>query len=278
MSFEDSSLEIKLSYMKKNSERLNIEKFNYFLLSQNLYDTNNHLNYSCNTSFSSENNCFSFRKYSTLISNDFFEINPHEKLYFSFETKGINSPLHLYAGFIGFDENFQEISDPMVSCNPGSFTKLVKELSNQSKTIKVENVTQFSKGSVKIALFAKKHGKDLPNRNLHDIEIEDINFDDNELILKNHISLLKKIPVGTGIRIHNGVYHYYKYPGCYGVSPKDNWQKLQGVITGFQTTNNDHFTWRNGTKYAKIIFLINYEDKNDEKLTLIRNIKIYSKE
>ena len=277
MKFEDSLFDKKLEILKNNEKKINNEKFNYFLLSQNLYETNNPKNYTCNNDFIFENNIFYIKKYSELISNEFFEINPLEKLYFSFETKGINSPLPLFVGFIGYDENFQEITDSMVSYFPETFTKLTEELTNQSTNIKVKNVSKFSKGFFKIAFFTKKNCEDIPNKNLFDINIKNINLEENEIILKHPIKIFDKIPIGTGIRIHQNLTYFFKYPVCFNFYPNDNWNILNGVITSFQTQNDDQNSWRNGTKYAKIVFLVNYEDKNDEKITLIRNIKIFSK-
>ena len=225
-------------------------------------------------------NCFIIKGPTQLTTIYFFEINPYKKIYLSFNAKSNDKIVfQLFAGFQTFDKNFKHIQSESTNIDKSSFTILTEPLESGMNTIKVLSVINYKKGIHYISYHARSDLKDLPNRNLINLNIESINLEKNEIILSSPINIPKNeiLPIGTGIRIHSSK-NAYNYCANGTGSITNEWVKYEGSIKGFQNGEETIDKWRPKTKYVKLNFLVNYQDNNPNKsTTLIRDIEIKMK-
>ena len=222
-----------ISPLIENLEPKDLVKLFSALISLGKTNLNDPKLFNLNENIDFKENCFIIKGETPMTLTYFFEINPYKKIYLSFYAKSYDKcDFHLYAGFQTFDKKFEHIDSLFTNIKKSSLTYLIEPLESGMNIIKVQNVINFETGKITISYHARSDLKDLPNRNIINLDIESINYEKNEIILSSPINIPNDeiIPIGTGIRIHTSTstYNYCSHRG-----PITNeWVQYEGFVKG----------------------------------------------
>jgi len=196
-------------------------------------------------------------------SPGFIEIDPSKayKLSASIKTAGTDKST-CYIGIRSYDAKKRTITRTNVTIIKGSFTTLAEDAKPGDKVLKITDCSKWNKKIIKrtqIAINAKKDFSDLPNFNLINriVKLEK-NGDVYELTLKTPIK--KAIKAGAGLRQHlagGG----YQYCAASGKAAPAKWTKYSAVIKGMAKFGAPNKQFWPGTKYVKVVVILNYNAK-----------------
>jgi hypothetical protein len=176
--------------------------------------------------------------------------------------KGENRAL---VGYAPFDAAKNPIQPQEVEVTLGSETKLFEACTAADKVIKITDGSQWQATENNcIAFKADDSGKyaDLPNRNLSTsfgvVKVENKGAY-WEVQLKNACG--QNYPAGTKVREHASA-NGYIYNAFVGPVPTE-WTQCTGVIKRMAASGTPTDQWWHGTKYVKVILLLNFgQDPN----------------
>ncbi len=219
------------------------------------------------------NYCF-YKSGSTNVgSEEFIEID-YSKTYSlsgQFKSTGIDDKSKLFFGYVPFDENYEIILPQEVYpvTDPNTETILYESVSPGDTTILIGDGTNWNViGSKYVAFDIDDSGSynDLPNRHLSS-KITDVVDRGGYWEVALEALANENFPVGTKIREHAGA-GAYMYEGASNVLVPSLWTEYNGSTTGEHIFGIDYGKWWRGTKYAKIVFLLNFQQMGDYSLDL----------
>ncbi|MBT3865708.1 LamG domain-containing protein [Candidatus Woesearchaeota archaeon] len=199
-----------------------------------------------------------------VMSEEFIEIDMSKEytLRGRFKSTGIGKSL-VYFGYAPFDENYVQIRSQEVNpYMPAVETTLYEPIESTDKIIKITDGTGWAIGSSKFIVFNIQNGyADLPNRDISEgniVRVEDMRPAQPywEVEFKEVVGVGRS--AGTSIREHfsGGTYMYEAGNEEYIPS---SWEGHTGTTSGEHTTGIGFDKWWPGTKYAKVLFLLNFQ-------------------
>ena len=191
------------------------------------------------------------------------EIDPSKTYQLSGSLKSIGKDKGTsYLGLIMYDAKKRLISLSVVLSRKGSFTELAADAKTGDKVLKLKNCARWDTKILKrtqVAFNSKKDYSDLPNYNLSNLIVKlEKKGDVYEITLKSPIK--KTFPTGTKVRQHYS-YGGYQYCAAAGKIVPDKWTKYSAVIKGTAKTRNSMTQFWPGTKFVKVIVILNYNAK-----------------
>lgn len=185
----------------------------------------------------------------------------------NFRSLGKN-PSRLFFGFDCYDKNKKYIYPENSNIITDSETVLVKDCKIGDKEIYIKSNSKWRKNCY-VAFNVKKDYSDLPNFSTR-LKVKKIETEDDMMKLVLSSALHKAYSVGTKIRAHVNTFgpHVYTVRRGAGI-PFGKWQLCKDSA---QLAAPGQAGWKylqTGTAYFKILILVNYGKKKDEKLALM---------
>lgn len=228
--------------------------------------------------FTNNNGVFSLTtdRYKLISSSDFIEVDTSKKYYQSMiGAQKENVGFH-YIGFAEYDRDKNLIADQNVMYVSGSLTYLEKELKDGDKEVYLNDLSGFQKNNLdadwpKTGLifwnYKDSTGYEYPeetySKNVYYNLFDDSSFetDSNKIKLKqvwNHGT----IAAGTKVSQSNKGANY-NYGLVKGNRLTKKYKFYENIIEGINNTGSEkNGLFRAGTKYVKILFLINYGNES----------------
>lgn len=198
-------------------------------------------------------------------SPGFIEVDTSKayKLSASLKTAGTDKS-KCYIGIISYDVKKRTIQRPNITITKGSFSTLAADAKVGDKVLQVKDCSKWNKRLLarsQVAFNAIKDYSDLPNYNLTNriVKLEK-KGDIYEITLKTPIK--GSFKAGSGVRQHM-VYGGYQYCAASGKVAPDKWTKYSAVIKGQVKYGAPNEQFWPGTKYVKIVVILNYVAKKD---------------
>lgn len=191
------------------------------------------------------------------------EIDPSKayKLSASIKTAGTDKST-CYIGLVSYDAKKRTIQRPNITIIKGSFTTLVADAKAGAKVLQVKDCSKWNKKlikRIKIALNAKKDYSDLPNFNLTNKIVKfEKKGDIYEVTLTS--PLKANLKAGTKVRAHLN-YGGYQYCVASAKPAPAKWTKYSAVIKGMAKFGAPNKQFWPGTKYVKVVVILNYNAK-----------------
>ncbi len=206
-------------------------------------------------------------------SVEFIEIDMAKSYTLSgeFKSTGVGDSL-LYFGYVPFDEDQVQIKSEEVYTRLGTETELYDDISPTDKIIRIKDGTNWiAYTHDRVAFNVDDSGQynDLPNRELSNNNIirvtnmQPLPYWEVEFNTNVGVSYAKD----TKIREHTGAGTYI-YDGAMNENVPFSWTKYGGVTSGESLRNTDPGKWWRGTKYAKIVFLLNHQQSGSYSLDI----------
>ncbi len=215
---------------------------------------------------------------STLKSKKVFLFDPQKIYTISAEAKSIgDNTSTVLLGFQCFDSRNQHIKANFVKCLPKTETMLAAPCKPKDKIIMINDGAKWNHNkwlSSYIAFEVDDSGKyaDLPNKNLSPKIIQ---ITKKEGVWNIHLEApcRKNYPAGTKVREHeNG--NAYTYSAA-GKKLPSQWTIIKGTAKGFFKGGSfSAKSFRPGTKYIRVIALLNLGDNKRQTSVAIKNIKL----
>lgn len=228
--------------------------------------------------FTNNNGVFSLTtdRYKLISSSDFIEVDTSKKYYQSMiGAQKENVGFH-YIGFAEYDRDKNLIADQNVMYVSGSLTYLEKELKDGDKEVYLNDLSGFQKNNLDAAWpktglifwnYKDSTGYEYPeetySKNVYYNLFDDSSFetDSNKIKLKqvwNHGT----IAAGTKVSQSNKGANY-NYGLVKGNRLTKKYKFYENIIEGINNTGSEkNGLFRAGTKYVKILFLINYGNES----------------
>ena len=185
-----------------------------------------------------------------LISKRSFQVNPGQVYRVSVKVKAVDKPSFMLIGFAPYDAQERLLGIVNISGVAQSFTELTKPCSAKDKVIFVKDASAWLGTNRTVAFDAKADNSDLPNFNVPNssiVNIEEIEADNSWKVSFNYPVAFDR-PAGTAVRMHRfgGTYLYTKSCDVF-----DKWSTVVGKdFPGSQ--------FRKGTVSARAVILCNY--------------------
>lgn len=228
--------------------------------------------------FTNNNGVFSLTtdRYKLISSSDFIEVDTSKKYYQSMiGAQKENLGFH-YIGFAEYDRDKNLIADQNVMYVSGSLTYLEKELKDGAKEVYLNDLSGFQKNNLDAALpktglifwnYKDSTGYEYPeetySKNVYYNLFDDSSFEANSNKIKlkqawNHGT----IAAGTKVSQSNKGANY-NYGLVEGNRLTKKYKFYENIIEGINNTGSErNGLFRAGTKYVKILFLINYGNES----------------
>ena len=199
------------------------------------------------------------------FSPGYIEVDPSKAYQLSalLKTAGVEKS-KCYVGIISYNAKKRNISRTSVNIVKGSLTTLAADAKAGDKVLKIKDCSKWSKKYInrtQVGFGAKKDFSDLPNFNLSGVAAKlEKKGDIYELTLKSPIK--KAFKAGTQIRQHVAAGGYQYSAASSKIAPAE-WKKFSAVIKGqakYGTPNNKFWA---GTKYVRVVVILNYQAKKD---------------
>lgn len=208
-----------------------------------------------------------------LISKKSFKIDPAKTYRLSGEFKSTAGPSMIYLGFVVKDARKRQMSPSLVSIVPDTWTEVLEACAATDTRIKIKDGSKWKPTARhRIFLDAKEDLSDLPNFNMLNIAVTEVKQDGDAYVVTLEKAIGKAIEPGTGVRLHN-IGGGYLYTGGYR-QVGDDWTTFSGAITGLAKYGWNPKTWPPNTDHAEILILTDWNGKNSETMTQLRNIKV----
>ena len=196
-------------------------------------------------------------------SEEFIEIDLAKTYTLSgqFKSTGLGGQSLLYLGYVPFDENKVQIKSEHVYTRLGTETELYEDIISKDKIIKIKDGTGwwvYAHDRVAFNVDDSGQYNDLPNRELSNKDIIRVQNMDPlpywEVEFATEVGL--DSDADTKIREHTSAGTYI-YDGANEEYVPTSWMGYSGVTFRESLRNTDPGKWWRGTKYAKILMLLN---------------------
>jgi hypothetical protein len=203
-----------------------------------------------------------------------FKVDPTQSYTLKAEFKSGNTKTpNLFFGLICLDENKKHIATQYVNVLRGSETELTQACSAEDKVVKVKNAAAWKTDKYSYIAFDIDNSgkfKDLPNNKLSSMGLLKIKEKDGIWNVTLKSSCGQTFPAGTKVRLHRSG-GTYLYSIAINEPVLTEWTELEDDINGQTLAGFDSNKFKVGTKYVRIIGLINFQGDNDT-ITLIKNV------
>jgi hypothetical protein len=199
-------------------------------------------------------------------SSQLIEIDPSKAYQLSGSFKSIGKDKgKCYLGFMLFNAKKRGIGLANVISQKGSSTELAADAKAGDKVLKLKNCSKWNKKLIPrtvIAFNTKEDYSDLPNYNLSKSAVKlEQKGGIYEVTLSSPIK--KAFPAGTKVRAHLN-YGGYQYCAASNKTVPGEWKKYSATVKGMEKTTNSNTKFWPGTKFVKVIAIINYGKKKDQ--------------
>lgn len=169
-----------------------------------------------------------------------------------------------YVGIASYTAKKRSIYRTTVNIIKGSLTSLAMDAKVGDKVLTIKDCSKWNKKYItrtQVGFGAKKDFSELPNFNLSNVAVKlEKKGDVYELSLKTPIK--KAFKAGTQIRQHiRGGGFQYSAASAKMVPTK--WTKYSAVIKGQAKYGTPNKQFWPGTKYVKVVVIVNYQAKKD---------------
>ena len=182
-----------------------------------------------------------------------------------------------YVGIVSYNAKRRTITRTNVNIVKGSLTTLAADAKAGDKVLKIKDCSKWNKKYItrtQVGFGAKKDFSDLPNYSLSNRAVKLEKKDDiYELTLRTPIK--KAFKAGTQIRQHIAA-GGYQYCAASAKMIPAKWTKCSALIKGqvkYGTPNNKFWA---GTKYVRVIVILNYQAKKDSDTQALFDEVIFS--
>ena len=254
------------TYIKTKSENLVGNTF-----FRNIYDNESKISYE-----NGEINITDDR-YIMCISNEYIEVDPNKRYYEGVNIKSNNSEAKYYVGIVEYDSDYNTIGVINSSYVNGTLTYLEKDLNdgdteiyvNSLKNFIVQNIHDNNSGLI-FWNYKDSSGYEYPeltySRNAWmGLFNNSSNFDlENNKIILNEPWKNGKFEKGTKLSQSNNGATYNYGVRCYENIGKE-YKYYDNYLQGIKSYNEEYADskFRAGTKYVRVLFLINYDSVPD---------------
>ena len=167
-----------------------------------------------------------------------------------------------YIGLAMYTAKKRSIQRPYVTIQKGTLTELAVAVKAGDKVLKIKDCSKWNTKNIKrtqVAFGANKDYSDLPNFNVSNIAVKLRKKGKiYELTLRSPIK--RDYPAGTKIRQHYAG-GGYQYCAASGKTAPDKWTKYNAVVKGLAKYGAPDKQFWPGTKYVKILVIVNYRAK-----------------
>lgn len=199
------------------------------------------------------------------FSPGYIEVDPSKAYQLSAVLKAAGTEKSkCYVGIASYTAKKRNISRTTVNIVKGSLTSLAVDAKVGDKVLKIKDCSKWNKKNItrtQVGFDAKKDFSDLPNFNLSNRAVKlEKKGDVYELSLKAPIK--KAFKAGTQIRQHIAAGgHQYCAASAKMVPAK--WTKYSAVIKGQAKYGTPNKQFWPGTKYVRVVIILNYQAKKD---------------
>lgn len=213
----------------------------------------------------------------TLITKEYIEIDPNKKYYETITGKTNNTSAIYYMGIIEFDEDKNYIDGLHFMNINNTLTYLEQDLNKGDTKVYLNDVSNFvsdrpdyTKGFI-VWNYVNSKGYHYPeltySRNVYPrLEESKTLFNETGIDRENNIITLKEpwsyenLKKGEKLSQRNAG-DTYNYGLLKAGTMSTQWKTYHNYIEGINSTGESQLnTFRPGTKYIKIVFLVNYSD------------------
>jgi len=202
----------------------------------------------------------------TTVKGEFHTVDPNKRYTLTGWFKSVGKePSNLYLGFMCFDADKRLIASEQVGVVGGTETLLYEECKKEDTVIKVEHAFKWKENPrVCVAFDADDSGRyrDLPNRNLSGFGIIKLDEKDGYWEVRLNEPCGRAYPAGTKVREHSAGPAYLYCAAAAQAVPAE-WTQYSGSVMGLSEAGAGNARWWPGTKYAKFVALLNYEQNED---------------
>jgi len=215
----------------------------------------------------------------TLITDEYFPVNPTAKYTFSLDVKCLNGLARMYSFICFFDVDKIQITASQHMYASGSTTTLKEDLKSGDKVIYVTDLSGWAQSKknhqyVAIWNYTNKFGYTYPpetyTRNRITLPATNALINDGVLDFTNNTITLTTaysgatVPAGTYVS-QGGDGNTYKYTPLSNTLLKTDWTSYTGSMNGVDYSGaNKGGMFPPGTAYAKVGFLWNYNTAADQ--------------
>jgi hypothetical protein len=174
-------------------------------------------------------------------------------------------PSNLYFGFMCFDADKKLIASEHVGIIGATETTLYEACNKEDTLIKVTYAFKWKEDPhACIAFDVDDSGKytDLPNRNLSRFGIINLEEKDRYWEVRLNEPCGRAYPAGTNVREHSAGPAYLYCAASAQAAPM-GWTQYSGSVMGLSEAGAGNARWWHGTKYAKLVMLLNSEQDED---------------
>jgi len=199
------------------------------------------------------------------FSPEFIEVDPSKAYQVSVSIKNAGTAISkCYIGLAMYNAKKQSIQRPYIMTIKGTMTKLAADVKPGDKVLKIVDCSKWNKKIItrsQVAFGAKKDYSDLPNLKLSRLAAKlEKKGDIYELTLSSPIK--KAFKAGTQIRQHfytGG----YQYCAASNKPATAEWKRYSAIVKGLAKHGAPNKQFWPGTKYVKVVVIINYNAKKD---------------
>jgi len=199
------------------------------------------------------------------FSPGYIEVDPSKAYKLSGALKSIGTgKSRCYIGLAMYTAKKRSLQRPYINIQKGSITKLAADAKAGDTVLQIADCSKWNAKRLKItvvAFGAKKDYSDLPNFNISSRATKlEKKGEIYELTLKT--PLKKAYPAGTEIRQH--IYGGgYQYCAASSKIAPGKWTKYNAVVKGLAKYGAPNKQFWPGTKFVKVVVIINYQAKKD---------------
>ena len=202
----------------------------------------------------------------TIKGSEWLTVDPETRYTLSgwFRSAG-KEPSNIYLGFMCFDADKKPIASEHVGVLGATETALYEDCKKEDTVIKVVHAFKWKENSrACVAFDADDSGryKDLPNRNLSGFGINKLDEKDGYWEVHLNGPCGQAYPAGTKVREHFAG-PAYLYCAASAQAVPTEWTQYSGTVLGIAGAGAGNARWWKGTKYAKLILLVNYQQSED---------------
>ncbi|MGD1001585.1 MAG: hypothetical protein ABSA67_12910 [Candidatus Brocadiia bacterium] len=220
--------------------------------------------------------CFPCKGPTTIKGSEWITIDPVKRYTLTgwFRSVG-KDPSSLYFGYMCFDADKRLIAPEQVGVLGATETVLHEDCKKEDTLIKVAHAFKWKEDPhACIAFDVDDSGKyaDLPNRNLSGFGILKIEEKEGYWEVRLNEPCGRAYPAGTKVREHSAG-PAYLYCAAAAQSVPAEWTQYSGTVAGLSTAGAGNAHWWQGTKYAKLVLLLNSE-QNEDCIVLVGGLDI----
>jgi hypothetical protein len=222
--------------------------------------------------------CFPCKGPTTVKGSEWITVDPKKRYTLSGWFKSVGKePSNLYLGFMCFAADKKPIEPEQVSVVGATETTLYEACTKDATLIKVAHAFKWKEDPhACIAFEADDSGKyaDLPNRNLSRFGITKLEEKEGYWEVRLNEPCGRAYPAGTKVREHTAGPAYLYCAASAQAAPME-WTQYSGSVMGLSEAGAGNTRWWHGTKYAKLLMLLNY-DQDEDCIVLVSGLDVKS--